>query len=62
MDWLAYLALIAQIILATPVIIFVAYLIGWWFTAGMAGLLVSKAQRLAAAASAAQKNAEKDIL
>lgn len=62
MDWLAYLTLLGQIILALPVIWLVAYSIGWWFTAGATNHLMSKAKRLAQAIQQAQKNDEKDIL
>lgn len=62
MDWLAYLILVAQIILATPVILFVAYTIGYGFTTGVTAHLMSKAKRLAAVMAEAQKNNEKDIL
>lgn len=62
MDWITYLILLAQIVLATPVILFVAYTIGYGFTTGVTAHLMTKAKRIAAAMTEAQKNAEKDIL
>lgn len=62
MDWLVFLTLLAQIILATPVILFVAYTIGYGFTTGVAAHLMGKAKRLAVVLAEAQKNNEKDIL
>ena len=58
MDWLAFLILMLQAVIAFPVLMLIAYVIGWGFMSGAAGALLARMKRM----DEAMKKDEREIL